>query len=175
MKVKGRKVLVLNADYQALTVCSVYKAFILLFLDKAEMVEPAKDFMLNTVDESYEAPSVIRLSNYVNVPYRGVMLTRYNVFKRDGNACVYCGSTKDLTLDHVIPSSRGGKTSWSNLVTACKVCNGKKGDRTLEEAELSLPYAPFKPSFVLFLREYSNLSDQKWLPFLGAKGYQHSY
>jgi hypothetical protein len=163
----GRKVLILNQDYRALTVCSVQKAFILVYLHKAEMVAEYSGIQLNTISSSYPMPSIIRLHRYVNLPYRGVMLSRQNIFKRDGNRCQYCGSTHDLTLDHVQPRSRGGKSSWENLVTACKSCNSKKGDDTPEEAKMPLTRAPFKPSFLMFLRDYSGPIDENWVPYLG--------
>lgn len=164
----SRKVLILNADYRAYSVCSVYKAFLLVYMEKAEVVNKAKDVFLRTVDQAFEVPSVIRLSRYVNIPYRGVMLSRQNIFKRDGNQCVYCGDKKDLTLDHVIPKSKGGKTSWGNLITACKSCNAKKGSYLPEEIEMDLPYQPYRPSFVMFLRDFSGISDEAWSPYLQA-------
>lgn len=165
----ARKVLVLNADFRALAVCTVNKAFLLVYLEKAEVINKAENAFLRTVNKTFAMPSVIRLTNYVNVPYRGVMLSRQNIFKRDNGACVYCGTTKNLTLDHVIPRSRGGKTDWTNLVTACKSCNSKKGDLTPEEANMPLPYNPFKPSFIVFLREFSGIGDESWQPFLTNK------
>ena len=162
-----RKVLVLNADYRAFSVCSVYKAFVLVYMDKADIVNRTKDLLLRTIDKAYEVPTVIKLRNYVNIPYRNVMLSRQNVFKRDKCKCVYCSSTKDLTIDHVIPKSRGGKTQWDNLVTACKRCNSKKGDMLLEEIDdMELPYKPFRPSFVMFLRDFSNSGDDSWIEYL---------
>ncbi|WP_448518303.1 HNH endonuclease [Rhodoflexus sp.] len=162
----GRKVLVLNADYRALTVCSVYKAFILLFSDKAEIVNKVENSYFRSVTRAFEVPSVIRLYRYVNVPFKNVMLNRHNIFKRDGGRCLYCGSREDLTLDHVLPRSRGGKTTWTNLVTACKKCNARKGDYTPEEAGMPLPYAPFRPSYVVFLRDFSGIGDESWKPYL---------
>ena len=148
----SRKVLVLNADYRAISVCSTAKAFLLIYLHKAEMLNQSHEGFIQTVNRSYPAPSVIRLNSYINIPYRGVMLSRQNIFKRDGNRCVYCGEKKDLTLDHVVPRSKGGKTSWTNLVTACQRCNSRKSDFSLEDVGMALPYKPFKPTFVMFLR-----------------------
>ena len=114
-------------------------------------------------------PSVIRLHRYVNLPYKGVMLTRQNIFKRDGHRCQYCGTPDELTLDHVLPKSRGGKTSWDNLATACKRCNSRKGDYTPDEANLKLRQKPFKPTFLVFLREFSGSIEESWMPFLAKK------
>ncbi len=111
-------------------------------------------------------PSVIRLNRYVNAPYKGVSLTRQNVFKRDNFECQYCGTRRDLTLDHVMPSSRGGAHTWTNLVTACKRCNARKGDFTPEEAQMTLPRKPYKPSYSLFLRD-GNTPRTDWDEYLG--------
>lgn len=161
----GRKVLILNADFRAMAVCSVQKAFMLVFLQKAEIVHRAEDAILRTVSRSYPMPSVIRLLSYAPVPYKGVMMNRQNIYKRDGHNCQYCGSRDNLTLDHVLPSSRGGKSSWTNLVTACRRCNSLKGDRTPEEANMLLRQKPYRPSFVVFLREFMK-SDKSWDVFL---------
>ena len=84
-----RRVLVLNQDYSPISVCSAERAFLLLYLEKAELIHQAEDVELRTVSKAYPMPSVIRLSRYIVIPYKRVMLTRQNIFKRDGNACVY--------------------------------------------------------------------------------------
>ena len=166
MDVLNRKILILNADFRVLRICGVYKAFLLVYLNKAEIVSKANGFALCTVNKAYEIPSIIRLKKYATIPYKGVMLTRQNIFKRDSYKCVYCGSPKDLTLDHVVPRSKGGKFSWSNLVVACKRCNSKKGNSLPDEAQMPLPYKPYKPSFIIFLKEFSRLGDDSWKPYL---------
>lgn len=164
------KVLVLNADYTALTVCSVPKAFLLVFLKKADLISEASGKALRSVNSSYPMPSIIKLHSYINMPFKGsVVLSRQNIFKRDGHSCQYCGSKKDLTLDHVLPRSRGGKTSWDNLTTACKSCNSRKGDLTPAEAQMPLHQPPFKPSFVMFLRDFNGQVNEDWLVYLGTK------
>ncbi|MEM1135225.1 MAG: HNH endonuclease [Bacteroidota bacterium] len=163
---QSRKVLILNADYRAFSVCSVYKAFLLVYLNKAEIIKKSENAYLRTVSRSYEMPSIIKLHNYVNIPYKGVIMTRQNIFKRDGGKCVYCSSKDNLTIDHVLPRSRGGSTSWNNLVTACKTCNSRKGDFLPEEIDMFLPYKPFKPSFIMFLRDFSGLREESWMPYL---------
>lgn len=165
----GRKVLVLNADYSAISLCTVPKAFALVYLNKAEMVAASDTVSLRTINHSFPMPSVIRLNKYINVPYKGIVLTRQNVFKRDGNSCSYCGTTKNLTLDHVIPKSKGGKTNWLNLTTACQRCNSLKGSSTPEEAKMPLKNLPYKPTFVMLLEEYAQQSENKWQPYLANK------
>jgi 5-methylcytosine-specific restriction endonuclease McrA len=163
------KVLILNQDYSALTICTAEKAFILMYLNKAELVLDSATRILRSVNKVFAMPSVIRLGRYVHIPYKGVVLSRQNIFKRDENMCQYCKSKNDLTLDHVQPRSRGGKSSWLNLITACKPCNSRKGDRTPEEANMIMFKKPFKPSFIMFLREFSGKVEPEWEPFLGKK------
>jgi 5-methylcytosine-specific restriction endonuclease McrA len=160
------KVLVLNQDYQAISVCSVHRAFVLVLLNKAEMVSDVDELALHSVREAYRYPSIIRLFKYIQIPYKKVSLTRQNVYKRDNNRCAYCGSRDDLTLDHVLPRSRGGADTWNNLVTACQKCNTLKGNRTPEEAEMPLRVVPFRPSFIMFLRDFNGAVHEEWKPYL---------
>ena len=161
----NNRVLVLNQDDSPLMVCSVQRAFILVYLNKSEMVRTANGHKLHTIKHSFPMPSVIRLNRYVTAPYKGVALTRQNVFKRDNFECQYCGTRRELTLDHVMPSSRGGQHGWTNLVTACKRCNARKGDYTPEEADMPLKRRPHKPSYALFLRD-NNSPHNEWDDFL---------
>ncbi len=163
-----RRVLVLNQDYSPISVCSVERAFLLLYLDKAELIHKAEDVELRSVNASYPMPSVIRLQRYIVIPFKRVMLSRQNLFKRDGNSCQYCGSTKDLTLDHVLPKSKGGQSTWTNLTTACKRCNSIKGDKTPEEANMPLKKEPFKPSYIMFVRNFSGFTSKEWLKYLSV-------
>ena len=145
-------VLVLNQDYSPLTICSVQRAFMLIFLDKAELIEEVKGQSLRSISSTYPFPSVVKIRKYIHVPYKGVVMTKHNIFRRDGGRCQYCGTAKDLTLDHVIPKSKGGKSIWTNLVTACKKCNSLKGDYSLEKAGMQLRKQPIKPSYPSFCR-----------------------
>lgn len=165
----GTRVLILNQDYSAFTVCSIQRAFLLVYLKKAELIADSKDRVLRTVNKSFPAPSIIKLNEYVKLPYRGVLLNRQNIFKRDSQQCQYCGASTNLTIDHVIPRSRKGPSSWDNLITACRSCNSKKGDFTPEEAGMPLRNLPYKPSFLIFLRDFSGKVDEQWLPYLGTK------
>lgn len=161
-------VLVLNQDYQALSVCSVQRAMVLMLLQKAELVEAEAGRMLRTSREQFAWPSVVRLKGYVRVPYRRVLLTRRNVFRRDEHACQYCGSSDRLTLDHVHPKSRGGADTWDNLVAACVPCNNRKGNHTPAEARMPLRRKPFRPSHVMYLRDFFGTGADAWKPFLYA-------
>lgn len=161
--------MVLNQDYTPLTVCSVERAFLLVFLNKAELVSPVPDVFLHTVDRAFPAPSVIRIDRYVRVPYKGVVLSRQNIFRRDNHECQYCGTNRDLTLDHLIPRSKGGTSNWKNLVTACRHCNARKGDYGLEEVGMKLRRHPFKPSYIMFLKTSNGSLFDEWRPFLQIK------
>lgn len=156
-------ILVLNADYLPINVTSFKKAFKLVYKGKAEVVEG--DGEVITFQETFTKPSVIRLTSYVSVPHRKVVMSRENVFKRDDYTCAYCGFHKNLTIDHVIPRSRGGGNSWENLVTCCYRCNSKKGDRTPAEAGLRLMYTPTKPNPLSFMYKSYRKVD-KWQPYI---------
>ncbi|MCB2205624.1 HNH endonuclease [bacterium] len=161
------RVLVLNQSYEPLTVCSVQKAVILLFLEKAQIVVEKADRKIRSVSCAYPFPSVIRLNSYKRVPYKGIMLSRKNIIRRDGHRCQYCGRTgTQLTVDHIIPRARGGKDSWENLVTACLACNNKKGSRTPERAGFTLLSVPRRPSHVSFIRHSVARVDELWKPYL---------
>lgn len=164
-----KRVLVLNQDYSPLTICSVKRAFLLLYLKKADLLNEVASQRLRTVSASYPFPSVIKVSNYVTVPYRGVVLSRHNIFRRDSYTCQYCGTKSDLTLDHLIPRSKGGKSNWTNLVTACKSCNAKKGDYALEDVNMTLKHRPTKPSYLMFLKKSMNSFNEDWLYYLEPK------
>lgn len=160
------QVLVLNQDYQAINVCKAEKAFLLLLGQKAELICDLADRKFRTVRRDFQYPSIIRLYRYVPLPYRKVALSRESIFRRDGYQCAYCGSKHDLTLDHVIPSSKGGRTTWLNLVTACRECNALKGDQDLADTELSLRIEPFRPSWIMYLRQFAGLVQEDWKPYL---------
>ena len=161
-------VLVLNGDYRALSVCSVERAVTLLWLGKVELVAADAGRRLHSANATHPWPSVIRLREYVRTPYRKVLLTRRNVFRRDEHRCQYCGEHEGLTLDHVVPKSRGGPDTWENLVAACVPCNNRKGGRTPAEAGMPLARPPFRPSHVMYMRDFIGSADEARKPFLFA-------
>jgi len=144
-------VLVLNASYEPLSVVSVRRAVVLLLKEKAQIVE-ATEAHIRAQNWSIPHPLVIRLVYFVRIPHRlSLPLTRRTLLARDGFTCQYCGCQKDrseLTLDHVIPRSRGGQSTWDNLVVACRRCNQRKGNRTPQEASMPLFSVPAKPLYV---------------------------
>ena len=142
-----QKVLVLNFDYSPLNVTSVQRGFILVVNWKAEIIKSAEN-PITTFTHTYVRPLIIRLLKYINYRGSGIRVNRHRVFRRDNNECVYCGSKKELTIDHVIPRSKGGKNTWDNLVTCCQKCNLKKGNKTPDEARMPLRRKPYQPNFV---------------------------
>jgi 5-methylcytosine-specific restriction endonuclease McrA len=160
------KVLVLNASYEPLNITSWKRAVILLLKDKAEQVEHNGKL----ISPNFPLPSVIRLRQYIRIPYNEIPLTRRNVLHRDSHTCQYCGAQgEDLTLDHVLPRSRAGEDSWENIVTACVRCNVKKGNRTPKEARMPLRTTPHRPYSSLYFELSKHIrggSHQEWQKYM---------
>ena len=157
----------MNQSYEPLTVCNIKKAMVLMYLGKAELVLDDKRKMLRTVNQAFPWPSIIRLSFFVSVPYKKVVLTRKNILRRDNYKCAYCGrSDLPLTIDHILPKAKGGTDSWENLICACTLCNNKKGDRTPVQARMEMLYRPFKPSHIMFIKNVVGKLDENWKPYL---------
>lgn len=136
------KVLVLNASYEPLNICSWRRAIVLLMKGKAEQIEHNGKLIY----ADFPLPTVIRLRSYVKIPYKEISLSRRNVLHRDSYMCQYCGDRRhDLTIDHIVPRSKGGTDTWENVVAACLKCNVKKGDRTPKEANMVLMVSPRRP------------------------------
>jgi 5-methylcytosine-specific restriction endonuclease McrA len=114
---------------------------------KAEIVKSDENPII-TRYKTYVSPVIIRLLNYIRYQSKLMRANRTRIYRRDQNQCVYCGSNKDLTLDHVMPKSRGGGNDWTNLVTSCFKCNLRKGNRTPDEAKMSMRHKPFVPTIV---------------------------
>ena len=138
-------VLVLNADFNPINITSLNRGFALVYKGKAEILKSSEEPIQCGV-KKYLRPLIIRLLNYVNFQKRRIRVNRHRIMRRDGYSCVYCGSKKDLTIDHVIPKSKGGDNTWKNLVTCCSPCNLKKGDKLLHESGLVMKNPPSEPS-----------------------------
>jgi 5-methylcytosine-specific restriction endonuclease McrA len=182
------RVLVLNRSYLPVHVTSVKRAFALLYQGVARAVDEQYrtfDFeswrhlsieihheRLGIVDGFIRVPRVLLLSAYERVPRRHVRFSRFNIFARDGNTCQYCGQRlprPELNLDHVIPRSRGGLSTWENIVCSCHSCNRRKGGRTPEEARMILIRRPRRPEWTPFSADMFSLRRyQEWMPFLSA-------
>ncbi len=162
------RVLILNASYEPLHVCSVKRAVSLLMHEIAERIEDS-NHIIRSPNYIFAVPSVIKLKNYIYRPHKlEVAFNRKNVFKRDDYICQYCHKkTDELTIDHVLPKSRGGKTNWKNVVACCPSCNSKKRDRTPEEANMVLKKKPYVPRF-LFSSSFgtSKAIDPSWEKYL---------
>jgi 5-methylcytosine-specific restriction endonuclease McrA len=161
-------VLVLNASYEPLNVCSVRRAHVLVYKGKAEILEHHAR-RLRSASDTFRRPHVIRLLYYVRVP-RLVQrkISRRALFARDGWRCQYCGSSAKLTLDHVVPRSRGGESDWGNVVTSCAPCNLRKGDKLPEEVDMRPVVSPRPPAPALFVTLSAPSIPEPWEPYLAA-------
>jgi 5-methylcytosine-specific restriction endonuclease McrA len=179
-------VLVLNRYYQPVHVTSVRRALSLLyqgvakaideqyrlyeFVDWAALGAAAHEDSIATVSRRIRVPRVVVLSAYEYLPKGRVRFSRLNIYARDADTCQYCGrqlSRSDLNLDHVLPRSQGGKTTWENVVCSCVPCNLRKGGNTPEQAGMKLLRNPFRPRWTpLFRGAVKRRTYREWLPFL---------
>ncbi len=195
-------VLVLNRAYVAVHVVNVRRAFALLYRQLAEVIDlengqyanydfdswmlaselrleaegfASADDWVRSVNFRVQVPRVVRLFRYDRVPKHTLRFNRRNLFARDGHRCQYCGDAKpinQLSLDHVLPRSRGGGTTWENTVCCCVTCNTRKGSRTPKEARMRLLSRPRKPHFnPLLARKLDNPKYAVWRTFLQSAGY----
>lgn len=138
-------VLVLNQNYEPLNVCSIRRAITLVIGDKAEILERYPD-VLHSARRAFALPSVIRLLSFIRRPRPRIKMSRREVFIRDRYTCQYCGRHgHELTIDHVIPRSRGGLHEWTNVVACCRTCNHRKGNKSLIQVGMTLRTLPFEP------------------------------
>ena len=161
------QVLVLNASYEPLNVCTVRRAHVLIFKGKAEVIEESSR-QLRSASGRFPWPQVIRLLTYVRVPrVTQRKISRRALFARDNWRCQYCGATGKLTLDHVHPRSRGGTSVWENVVACCAPCNLRKGDRLPEETQMVPRRQPRPPPPQLFVTLAASRVPERWHPYLG--------
>lgn len=180
------KVLMLNRSYLPIHVTSVRRAFSLLYQGLARVVNEqyqtfdfaswsdlsvsVHDEYVGLVSRGIRVPRVILLVTYDRVPKRQVRFSRFNIYARDNNMCQYCGGKfprQELNLDHVIPRSKGGTSTWENVVCSCQSCNRRKGGRTPQEAKVTLLRKPYKPKWTPFMQQTFSLARyEEWLPFV---------
>jgi 5-methylcytosine-specific restriction endonuclease McrA len=163
------RVLVLNATYEPINVCTVRRAAVLVLKDKAEVVEQSLSDRLRSERFSMSKPIVIRLITYVRVPRDAHRrkITRKAVLARDSWTCQYCGQRRTtLTVDHVIPRSRGGESVWENIVASCGPCNRRKGNRLPREARMHPKHEPRPPGPTVFIQIASPRIPRVWEPYL---------
>jgi 5-methylcytosine-specific restriction endonuclease McrA len=163
-------VLVLNASYEPINVCAARRAIVLV-LKGVAMTEEENGHFLHAARWAIRVPSVIRLLEYRRIPHQSRALSRKNILLRDRNTCQYCGTVlgpSELTLDHVMPRSRGGNSSWENLVTCCHPCNRRKGNQMPHEARMKLMREPrsFNLHTSRHIMRLMGRSDDKWRKYL---------
>jgi len=163
-------VLVLNASYEPINICAARRALVLV-LKGVAMTEEEHGHALHSQRMAFRLPSVIRLLEYRRIPHQTRALSRKNILLRDRNTCQYCGQVlpaAELTLDHVVPRSRGGASTWENLVACCHPCNRKKGNRLVVETDMKLLREPraFSLHTSRHLMRMIGRSDAKWRKYL---------
>ncbi|MCP4632235.1 MAG: HNH endonuclease [candidate division Zixibacteria bacterium] len=163
----NRHVLVLNQNFEPLSVCSARRAVVMTYLGKADIVETYDGLGFSSVKSFIPLPSVVKLDIYVKVPHKRIVLTRKNIIKRDNHTCQYCGrKDRPMTVDHIIPKQYDGKDTWENLVCACVKCNNKKSNKTPEQANLKLRSKPKRPNHITFIKQFIGISDERWKRYL---------
>jgi len=173
-RLDGIRSLLLDATYAPIRAISWKRAIVLDLQDRIDVVE-YYDEVVHTPHDALPLPAVVRLRQYLKVFSRGVSFTRRNVLLRDGFECQYCGARPgvgELTLDHVLPRSRGGLLTWDNVVAACKPCNRRKGSRTPHEAKMVLRRRPEKPLCLPIVRPGLSWAETpaEWAEYLRATG-----
>ncbi len=164
------RVLVLNASYEPINVCTVKRAAVLVLKDRAEILERG-EWALHAENLTLPRPIVIRLKTYVRIPRDAHRrkITRKAVLARDAWTCQYCGhQASGLTVDHVIPRSLGGESVWENIVASCAPCNRRKGNLTPHEARMHPTNRPKPPGPTVFIRIASPRIPMAWEQYLHA-------
>ena len=162
------KTLKLDNSYRPIEIVDAIEALVLCLIGKAQAIENYKK-EIKSVSDSFKLPAVIVLNRYVKFQFKAVAAHRREIITRDNNTCQYCGKefpSNKLTLDHLIPKSKGGKNTWENLVTACKKCNQKKGNRTPEESNMPLINRPRKPKYSILRSVGKNQISELWKNYL---------
>ncbi len=160
-------VLVLNFTYEALNITSFQRAVKLIFSGKAEIVSD-RERLLCSPTLAMRMPSIIRMLYYIRRPMQRVALTKKNILLRDDHTCQYCGlrGERMMTVDHVIPRSKGGPSTWENLVCACMRCNNRKNNRSPDHANMSLRRKPRTPKYIPWIQIKRNTLPNEWHKFL---------
>ena len=160
-------VLVLNFTYEALNITSFQRAVKLIFSGKAEIVSD-RERMLSSPTFEMRMPSIIRMLYYIRRPMQRVALTKKNILLRDDHMCQYCGIRGErlMTVDHVVPRSKGGPSTWENLVCACMRCNNRKNNRSPEDSNMALRRRPRTPKYIPWIQIKRNTLPNEWHKFL---------
>lgn len=164
------RVIVLNGDYTFLNTVDWKRALCLVMKGKTEVLKYAKDVIRSANGSEIRVPSVMKLIKVIRLIYKNkVPFSKKNVMIRDNYQCQYCGSTKELTVDHIIPRSKGGKNNFENCIAACRPCNNKKNNRTPREANMFIRKKPYTPTISEFFRiKMKSLGMDGYLKELGV-------
>ena len=183
----SQRCLVLNKGWAPISTVSLKRAIVMLFAEKARIIEPdsyatftwddwskmrptATDEKIRSANLSFRVPEIILLENYNKMPRPKVHFSRRNLYKRDSLTCQYCGKmpgAAELNIDHVIPKSKGGISTWENCVLSCVKCNSRKANRTPEQAGMTLRKKPKKPTMDMFKVGGLSKPIKSWEAFLG--------
>ncbi len=189
----NERTLVLNRDWLAIDTCSVRRALCMLYLGLAKVVVPDNyevhdwvgwlaldveegESCIRAIHFSIRVPEIMLLAAYDRIPRKRVIFSRRNLYRRDSDTCQYCGATlgkSDLSIDHVIPKARGGRSSWKNCVVACRRCNKRKAHRTLAAAGLQLIRPPREPVWGPFMSLEVGQLRRSWEPFVASRGWNY--
>jgi 5-methylcytosine-specific restriction endonuclease McrA len=160
-------VLLLNQNYEPLTILRARRAVTLLLLGKVDLIENVNGQCLHSISITLPVPSIIRLKYFVRIRRKEISLTKKNIIKRDNHQCQYCGRKSGMmTTDHIIPKSYGGDDSWENLVCACLECNNRKGNRSPSQAGMRLLHTPKRPNYFTFVLNELGRPKAQWRPYL---------
>ncbi len=164
----AQQVLVLNASFEPIHVTTLHRAVVLVLKAKAEVLEAATA-PIRTFGDGFVKPQVIRLTYLVRVPrYEARKITRRALFARDDYVCQYCGSSARLTVDHVVPRSKGGGSGWDNVVASCAPCNSRKADHLPHEIKMFPRKRPRPPAPDVFITVAVPRCPVSWEPYLGV-------
>ena len=162
----NRAVLVLNANYTPMSICTAQRAICMYVLEKIEVLVIYRE-QVHSPSITMDLPSVVKIHDYVRYDNMAIEINRKNILARDEYICQYCNTTNGpLTIDHIIPKVHGGLDIWENLVAACKPCNQKKGDRTLENAKMPLIRIPKRPNRIHYFQRFVKDLQRDWRPYL---------
>ena len=165
----SQQVLVLNGNFEPINVCDIRRAISLIICEKASLVINGRGSICTSI-KVYPRPSVIRLSKMIHRPRIKIKPVRREIFRRDNFTCQYCGKPgSHMTIDHIIPKHLGGKQTWENTVTACPLCNHRKGGRRLEETGMHLLKIPQDPpNSAEYIFSHYLTENMEWAPFING-------
>lgn len=166
----SKKVLLLNNDFQVISFVNEKKAIKLLWKNKVDIISSWQDVSFRWINGIINFPAILKLKYYIKKTYKNLVFSRRAIFKRDGNFCQYCSrylTPGEVTIDHIIPKSLGGISSFQNCITSCLECNRKKANRTPEQAQMATLKEPIAPSGYVFYMSDTDHWHPEWTFFFG--------